>query len=39
MDVRYNKLFKLLIDKDWKKTKFATNAGISLNSLTKLSEN
>ncbi len=35
----YNKLFKLLIDKGWKKTEFANNAGISQNTLAKLSKN
>lgn len=39
MNVCYNKLFKLLIDKGWKKTEFAINAGISQNTLTKLSKN
>ena len=39
MDVCYNKLFKLLIDKGWKKTEFAKNAGISQNTLAKLSKN
>lgn len=39
MNVCYNKLFKLLIDKGWKKTEFAKNAGISQNTLAKLSKN
>ena len=37
MDVCYNKLFKLLIDKDMKKTEFAKEIGISPNTLAKLS--
>lgn len=39
MDVCYNKLFKLLIDKGMKKTVFAKNVGISANTLAKLSRN
>ena len=39
MDVCYNKLFKLLIDRDLKKTEFAKLAGISANTLAKLSKN
>lgn len=39
MDVNYNKLFKLLIDKGKKKTEFAKEAGISGNTLAKLSRN
>lgn len=39
MDVCYNKLFKLLIDKNLKKTEFATFVGISQNTLAKLSHN
>jgi len=39
MDVCYNKLFKLLIDKGLKKTEFATFVGISQNTLAKLSHN
>ena len=39
MDVSYKKLFKLLIDKDLKKTEFAKQAGISPNTLAKLSKN
>ena len=39
MDVCYNKLFKLLIDKGMKKTIFAKNVGISANTLAKLSHN
>lgn len=39
MDVCYNKLFKLLIDKGMKKTVFAQNVGISANTLAKLSHN
>lgn len=39
MDVSYNKLFKLLIDKDLKKTEFAKLVGISANTLAKLSRN
>ena len=37
MDVNYNKLFKMLIDKNLKKTEFAQQAGISGNTLAKLS--
>ena len=39
MDVSYNKLFKLLIDKELKKTEFAKEIGISANILAKLSRN
>lgn len=39
MDVNYNKLFKLLIDKGLKKTEFAKQVGISPNTLAKLSRN
>lgn len=39
MDVSYKKLFKLLIDKDLKKTEFAKQANISPNTLAKLSKN
>lgn len=39
MDVSYNKLFKLLIDKEFKKTEFAKEIGISANTLAKLSRN
>lgn len=39
MDVSYNKLFKLLIDKGWKKTEFAKEVGISPNTLAKFSRN
>ena len=35
----YNKLFKLLIDKEMKKTEFANAVGISANTLAKLSRN
>lgn len=38
MDVSYKKLFKILIDKDLKKTEFAKNAGIGPNTLAKLSK-
>ena len=37
MDVCYNKLFKLLIDKRMKKTELRKMTGISPNTLTKLS--
>lgn len=37
MDVSYNKLFKLLIDKEMKKTEFAKEVKISANTLAKLS--
>jgi putative transcriptional regulator len=37
MDVCYNKLFKLLIDKGIKKTELRRMTGISPNTLTKLS--
>lgn len=36
MDVCYNKLFKLLIDKGMKKADLRRNTGISPNTLTKL---
>lgn len=39
MDVSYNKLFKMLIDKEMKKTEFARKVGISANTLAKLSRN
>ena len=39
MDVSYNKLFKLLIDKRMRKTEFAKQVGISPNTLAKLSRN
>lgn len=39
MDVCYNGLFKLLIDKGLKKTEFAKKVGISANTLAKLSRN
>ncbi len=39
MDVCYNKLFKLLIDRGLKKTEFAKLVGISANTLAKLSKN
>lgn len=39
MDVCYKKLFKLLIDKGWKKMEFAAKAGISANTMAKLSRN
>lgn len=39
MDVCYNKLFKLLIDKNLKKTEFAKKVKISQATLAKLSAN
>ncbi|MBP2637783.1 MAG: putative transcriptional regulator [Firmicutes bacterium] len=39
MDVCYNKLFKLLIDKRMKKPELRKMTGISPNTLTKLSNN
>lgn len=39
VDVSYNKLFKMLIDKEMKKTEFAKEVGISANTLAKLSRN
>jgi putative transcriptional regulator len=39
MDVCYNNLFKMLIDKGLKKTEFAKKVGISANTLAKLSRN
>jgi len=39
MDVCYNKLFKLLIDKGMKKPDLRKTTGISPNTLTKLSNN
>ncbi len=39
MNVSYNKLFKLLIDKNMKKTDLRLATGISPNTLTKLSNN
>lgn len=39
MDVNYNKLWKLLIDRGMKKTEFAKMCGISGPTLAKLSKN
>lgn len=39
MKVSYKKLFKLLIDKEMKKTEFAKKIGIGQNTLAKLSKN
>ena len=39
MEVSYKKLFKLLIDKEMKKTEFAKRIGIGQNTLAKLSKN
>ena len=39
MDVSYNNLFKLLIDKGMNKTEFRTRVGISEWTLAKLSKN
>ena len=39
MDVCYNKLFMLLIDKGLKKSEFAKQAGISAPTLAKLGKN
>lgn len=39
MDISYNKLFKMLIDRRMKKTEFAKFVGISANTLAKLSKN
>ena len=39
MEISYNPLFKLLIDKGMKKTEFAKEVGISANTLAKLSRN
>lgn len=39
MNVSYNKLFKLLIDKNMKKTDLRLATGISSNTLAKLSNN
>ena len=39
MDICYNKLFKLLIDKGLRKMEFAKNAGLSQNTMAKLSKN
>ncbi|NEZ41031.1 helix-turn-helix domain-containing protein [Paenibacillus alvei] len=39
MDICYNKLFKLLIDKGMKKSDLRKKTGISPNTLTKLSNN
>lgn len=39
MDICYNKLFKLLIDNGLRKMEFAKNAGISQNTMAKLSKN
>lgn len=37
--ISYKKLFKLLIDRDEKKTEFAAKAGISQNTLAKMGKN
>lgn len=39
MEVCYNRLFKLLIDKGLNKTEFAKQVGIGQNTLAKLSKN
>lgn len=39
MDICYNKLFKMLIDKGMKKTEFRKKVGISEGTLAKLSHN
>lgn len=39
MDICYNKLFKMLIDKNMKKTEFRILVGISEGTLAKLSHN
>lgn len=39
MDVSYNKLFKLLIDKGMKKVDLRLATGISPNTMTKISSN
>ena len=39
MDISYNKLFKLLIDRGLRKTEFAKQVGIGGNTLAKLSKN
>lgn len=39
MDICYNKLFKLLIDKGMKKTEFRKAIGMSQSTLAKLSNN
>lgn len=39
MAISYNKLFKLLIDKNMKKTELAKATGIGQNTLAKLSKN
>lgn len=39
MDISYNKLFKLLIDKNMKRTDLRQATGISPNTMTKLSSN
>ena len=39
MDANYNKFFKLLIDMGLKKMEFAKMAGISANTMAKLSKN
>ena len=39
MKISYKPLFKLLIDKDLKKTEFAKKVGIGQNTLAKLSKN
>ena len=39
MDVCYNKLFKLLIDKNMKKSELRLSVGLSPNTMAKLSNN
>lgn len=39
MQVSYNKLWKILIDKEMKRTDFKENAGISFNILAKMGRN
>ncbi|CDD17707.1 conserved domain protein [Clostridium sp. CAG:798] len=39
MTISYNKLWKLLIDKDIKKTQLCEKAGISTNAMAKMGKN
>ena len=39
MTVNYNKLWKLLIDRNWSKTQLREQAGITTNALAKMGKN
>ena len=39
MAINYNKLWKLLIDKGWNKTKLGISAGVSTSTISKMGRN